>query len=470
MICLKNRLISAIVVFVILLSSIFTVTSYALDQCVNDMFDNLTKNNTYVPPNPVGNCYFTAISMLLMYYDTYFHDDFVADNLEWLPGEYDSLNNSLSKTFSAENEYNAWNTYLNDDTIENKSPRDFYLRNSNNFLQSHLIARGISQGFNTYVEGETYRENNRFSLTAEECLWFLNSYLTEQHLGNDKVRVYCLPGSQEELAAIMSAKVKSGYPVLYVGWREVVDETKSKPDDNGTSTRKVGHVLVAYGVDDDGDIKLHSGWNSSSTFDQLGETVYSLTPYLVWFEIDESLPHVCSKNFIEKSTNQELCACQIYNKHPFHNEHHTYFVKNNSKKQYEECVCGDMNILHYHSYTEYEYINRTIHIERCELCDYNYKTIHEYYLEPTSSTEHKQICKCGKTGATNDHIASRYVNKTKFMHNITCECGYIMGTAPHSVVTDNNRYSHCVDCGAVFDNFFDVTIKKYDDEIIPTIN
>lgn len=219
-----------------------------------------------------------------------------------------------------------------------------------------------------------------------------------------------------------------------------------------------------------------------------------------------------------------MCACEIYAKHPNHKNKHTFVemsdyvarweecrqcgikrnVENhaysyeyrseiyhaavcdlcgyeynyilheyksyaNGFKVWEECECGHVIINHYHSFN-YIIINgedgEAYHEAYCEYCQYEKYDVHEYIATPVSPGYHNYKCVCGRTsGSAVEHTASQYEYKTKLIHNIVCECGYVMGTSPHSVVTDGPMKSHCSDCGAVFNTGSDIIIKRKEDEL-----
>ena len=448
--------------------------------CVEEHFDLLTYDNYHgesVDPNPPSenSCPYATLSMLLSFYDAYWSDDFVPEDYDWDDGEYNLTTQSVVRTFSAKSETGEWKQYK----TENNTDYGEFVKSDKgqSYLESYLISIAKEIGL--------CDDNDKvFGLNGYEMVELLEYYLYDkQKFTKEEVTVHIErafdPGhSDETLFATMSQQIKNGFPLIYSGYSFGFlgdqDEDLNQKIIDDISVANGGHAMIAYGTVGDNDnitdIYLHTGWvNDEHT--TVNDTIYNTFNLIIWIEIDQKeLEHRCSKKYYDEITGESYCACQIYWKtHPKHNEKHLYVEKNNSEEHWSECICGNIINKEQHQKT-YTYINRTIHIEQCELCDYNYKTIHEYYLEPTSSTEHKPICNCGKTGAPSNHVASQCVNKTKFMHNIICECGYVMGSAHHSIVTDNNRYSQCVDCGAVFDNFSDVTIKKYDDEIIPTIN
>ncbi len=460
----KYKAISVLLTIAVLVSGVFNVYAFASESCLKDSFENLVVEQSYVPPNPVGNCYYTAISMMLMYYDTYWHEDFVADNLEWSPGIYDSSTQTLVQTFSARAENDAWNTYSKDSSIASKSPRDFYLRNANNYLQSHLIARGIAEGYHPYDEDNSYKENNIFSFSsAAQCKLFLNSYLSSRNLNGDKVSVRYEYGTQEQLSETMAEKVSMGYPVLYIGWRETYTTYVNEYGEIIVVKNRVGHVLLAYGIDDDGDIMLHCGWNIEGTFDQVGETQYSLTPYIVWLDVDaEMLSHKCSNNYREVSTNQELCSCQIY-----YDTHLSHGLKSNPINHWSECECGYHTDAEPHVFT-YVNINDSVHRKVCIECGYQLDLSHSCdTLVSISDTEHQAICQCGYV-STEEHTRGYCAYDSANYHNVYCNCNQHLGLEVHDILSGIIQ-TYCRDCLYVFESSIPSIRNDVDDDILSSI-
>lgn len=459
---MKNKLgrtVSTIIAIALLLSSVFNVVVSASNICLEDSFSKLKNTqsyDSYVPPNPVGNCYYTAITMMLMFYDSYWHEDFVADHLEWDAGEYSSTLQILTKAFSAEAELNAYNSYISDDSIENRSPRQFYLDHANEYLQSHLISRGISEGYHPYVEANTYEENNFFSFNVDQCVDFLNSYFAERGLGGGKVTVHYEFGEIDELIPLMESQIDEGFPVLYRG-RPITSESE-KSDDKATASSSgelslgIGHIMLAYGVNSDGDILLHSGWNVNH-IQNLSTTEYKYDTYIIWLEINmELLPHECANNYVETTALQPLCSCQIYSEHEVHDDNHLFREKNNDTIHYTSCHCGIVlesapHVLSYECNYSYK------HTKKCDECDYEVFEGHSYttVLPSTSSAGHYKACICGhQSSVLTAHYESQYQQFNDLRHKSYCACGYYIGFSAHTWIT-SGMFAHCAECGVRVD-------------------
>lgn len=115
-----------------------------------------------------------------------------------------------------------------------------------------------------------------------------------------------------------------------------------------------------------------------------------------------------------------------------------------------------------HNYT-YANTNSSKHTVKCQECAYSFSADHELNLVSISSSQHQERCVCGRSGAASNHAESYYRHKSKMLHGIYCSCGFMLGTATHSFVADDNRYSHCTDCGVVVDTWSDIIIMTTDD-------
>lgn len=487
-----TKFISAILFTSFIFTSIFVLSASAEDDneeekiyCVSDHFDKLVYNkynpdgSHRVPENKLGSCTQLAMSMILTYYDFYWNDSFVpaienddgsTHEMGWDFGTFDSSTNTVTKTITAYYENLEWDG----GTEWNNNYRDFVDTNKNVFLHPYLIDLSNTTTINGVV-GIT-------GLLACQVVNVLEEYFIRNSLINESAitihfeRGFAQDGennSRETLYESMKAQILQGNPVIFFGLSAgLVPDIAGKLPEEITQDDIYygGHAMVAYGIENTAhgeDILLHTGWNST---DHEMYSYYKTSPFTlfnsaIWIEIDENqIPHECTEKYIVDNSESKLCACQVYKTHPYHNQNHVYFTKIDNIKQYEECICGDYHVLHYHQNKTYTYINRTIHMESCGLCEYSTKKPHEYYLESISSTQHMQTCNCGKTGNISQHTASTYTYKSKFEHNITCECGYVMGTTVHSVVSDGLNKAHCTDCGARFNTMTDIIIKKEDPE------
>ena len=144
---MTKRLISAILVSVLLFSGMLSTTASALtEKCVEHHFTRLHfnfANDDYqiehdmemVPPNTEGTCTYVAMSMFLSFYDTYWNDRFVIDDLEWDNGKYDLSRDELYYTFNANSEFEDLENSMR--LNQSYSFYDFANQYQLNYLQPH---------------------------------------------------------------------------------------------------------------------------------------------------------------------------------------------------------------------------------------------------------------------------------------------------------------------------------------------
>ncbi len=415
---------------------IAAIPTYAIStSCVEDHFsmlrydyDGTAKDKIRTPPSE-NSCPYTAMSMLLMFYDTYWNDRFVDFNYEWQPGLYDSFNDELDETFAPIEEAEDWSNYI-DENISDPSQSDLYYKayaqnHYYEFLESYLIWFGIEHNFHSDSDVTV-------GLTNEEMKNFLILYLFGSgRFYNDEVTLHYLHEDDGDIVEKMREQIDQGYPVLYMG-------KKIETDSSGNTT-KSGHVLLAYGKDGN-DIKLHTGW-SKSEFQTLSSTQYNSNRAIMWIEINETnLPHTCSQMYVD-STDPSItyCACQIYSTHP--NHQHINVERFDENNHWIGCGCDVKNNIEPHSYTIVVDSFENYDLVACE-CGYTkYQSHYTYSIRGT----HYAYCICGKSMGI-EHVEAYRESIDGDNHDICCGCGYVMGTEAHSkgyVADDQGVYCSC---------------------------
>ena len=456
-----SKITSFVLSLVIIFSGIFSIivsadTTELPKKCLEDHFSNLnTGDGAYVPVNIDGSCGYVAMSMLLTYLDTYWHDDIVDENIEWDKGVFDSSTGELTHTVSSISEYNSWigwrTTHPREDVL------NFELANQNNYLQYYLTSLGKFSGYHPDIADEN--DTRGFGINSNNLKNILDSYLHNiRNFSENEIEVHIQNAGlfdlhQEELNQTIIEQIEKGYPVIYFGTEDnnqdanVIEEIFNIGE---------GHFMIAYGVTKNGDIKLHNGWNSDS-YSTVNTTSYQYNNIAIWVEIkEENLPHECSNNYLDTSTQSYVCACNIYHEtHPSHVHFHYDSYDNTS--HFGECICG--NVIQSAPHDKiYKNITSAGHYEDCRGCNYYAFANHncESYISGTS--KHQSVCSCGYVIENVDHFVSSYEQYTNTLHKTYCICGHYIGTETHSMVT-SGRYATCTDCGVVVDTFFIPVIK-----------
>ena len=276
---------------------------------------------------------------------------------------------------------------------------------------------------------------------------FLRNYLNARGLGEDKVIVHMQSAGlldilQDDLNNTIKEQLNKGFPVIYFGSRINNTEISTIEDIFNLQT---GHFMVAYGETDNGDIKLHNGWNSSE-YTTVNTTDYQYNNLAIWLEINEdNLPHECSNNYYDTDKNSYVCACNVYYRtHPQHN--HFYYDSYSVSGHYGMCICGVTADFETHNiiYSTIEG-QPSQHFERCIGCNYIRTIHHEYDYEEISNEYHYKECACGQNN-TEPHYEQKYTPTGITQHHIYCKCGYSFGTESHTF-TQIGTYNVCDYCG-----------------------
>ena len=442
----SQRVISFILFFTIVGISMFSIPVYAiLTTCVNDHFSNLyttfEEDETIIrtPPSK-ESCAYVAMSMLLTFYDSYWNERFVEDQYEWQNGIYNSDTDELLETFAATEEAADWENYTdtNFPGVENTLPyyRGYAIAHKTEFLESYLVSLGISLGCHL-------NPNEMLVLNELQIILILSHYLYNiRGFSTSEVTIGCLY-DDGDIDNKMREQITKGFPVIYNG-RKL------------SNNEKLGHAFIAYGIEKNNDVLLHTGW-SWQEFQKQSNTQYNLDRSIIWLEInEENLPHECSDAYYDTYTNSYMCACNVYYEtHPSHT--HSYHESYNSTHHFDKCICGEICNMVSHDLT-YSAVNDDSHNQKCVECNYEARVDHEHTLIPSNASEHSFECACGHISEIEGHYVSTYANKDNTSHYVKCACGYNICTESHQMVT-TGRFAHCTDCGAVFDTWTIPTIK-----------
>ena len=442
------------------LTSLFMMISHSTfaisGVCLDNHFTELKKtgyewldNEVYRTPPSMNTCPYVAMSLLLTYYDTYWNDSFVEEKYDWQSGTYNSATDTLIETFAAIEEAQDWEEYVDNLSLPAGTEvypyyRSYAAEKEDDYLEPHLISIGKSLLFHTDPD-ET------LGLNFLKTVAVLQAYLyIDRGFNINQVTVHYLHEDFGDIEAKMREVIDEGYPLIYLGQRIVNTGSTGTADEGQT---KSGHQLIAFGYDNSGDIKLHTGWGVLNPVQTLSSTEYHNSRAVIWLEINEdALPHQCSNNYVDSVTGETLCACQIYSEHPNHNSNHLYRNCTDSDSHFLKCHCGEKTNIEAHDLT-YSYYNPTQHYESCSGCAYAGVVTHDYSAcIKISETQHETYCLCGVYGGTEAHYAYRFTKYNNSLHTTHCKCGKTW-TEPHVVSSDaydsGNRLAPCLACGVL---------------------
>ena len=443
---IATKTISTIVTVVLLILSVLGIPAYAISgSCVSHHFMSLTTEtdedgNVVVIPTPPSemSCAYAAMSMLLTFYDSYWDNNFVDDHYEWQNGLYNSSTDSLIRTFSAIEEAEAWQNFVNNNVPSSENGYDYYksyaLSNSNNFFEPYLVSIGTR--LKSYNESDPY-----LGLTAGNVVEILEIYLYEERgFKADELSVrIALYEEGDDIYSVMTEQISKGFPAIYLG-QTITGE---------------GHALIAYNTGSNHNIMFHTGWSGLETIYTYNNNPFGYNGIVIWLEInEENLPHTCSNNYFDVATNTPMCSCKIYSSHSAHDPDYYHEIEyNNIESHCYKCDCGYVFNVQSHNLT-YSYYNPTQHYEDCADCAYMGAKTHSYttVMASTSASGHQAACVCGQT-TTEEHYVWDYVSQGRDSHAIYCECGYLIGTEYHDMEPGFKLgTSCCAICGYIRDN------------------
>ena len=426
------KIVSVLTAVVLFTGILCTPVSAISTSCVQHHFSMLTFNpNTEdvvdddeirTPPSE-NTCPYVAMSMLLTFYDSYWNDRFVDDRYEWDAGTYDSSTDTLTETFAATTEAQDWEELDPDNLAEGEEAvydnyREYAVANEENFLEPYLIFFGMLLGF--HPETDEY-----LGLTDAETVAVLEYYLfTVRGFLNSEIEVHYLYEDDGDIEAVMRDQINNGFPVIYIG-KKIDSDSSINTENEGT--KKSGHELIAYGIDEDDNIMLHTGWKYDS-FTTLNDVEYNLNRAIIWIEIKD-LPHECSNAYRNSENTQTYCACEIYcgtHRNGKHTAISGYDYADVSGHHKSCARCGEANVSVESHNAYYNHIpcnNNNYHRGVCSLC--GYETTYSHIVEQVSG----KIGRCILCGAS------------VIMGNQTImPWGYVGGTVDTSAVNDGKQY------------------------------
>ena len=407
---IKN--VSVILTFVLFVSTIFGISAHAIStSCVEDHFSNLIttgsdSNQVVRTPPSENSCPYTAISMLLSFYDSYWRDDFIvsADGInetDWEQGIYDPETDTLIETFNASEESGDWTNFQN---IDETNYSEFITHPDNDhYLESYLIS--LAKEIDLCNDDDTV-----FGLKDYEIFELLEYYLydirgfTEDQITVHLERAVDIGSDDDSLFDQMVNHINEGFPLIYTGYDWDVDLSEVDLM-NQIQQQTGGHALIAYSfdgtIDNPTDVNLHTGWSTSEIFQSVNETEYRFLNSIIWLEIiEENLPHQCTNAYSNPENTQTFCACEIYcgtHRNGKHTAISGYDYADVSGHHKSCARCGEENVSVESHNAYYNHIpcnNNNYHRGVCSLC--GYETTYPHIVEQVSG----KIGRCILCGAS----------------------------------------------------------------------
>lgn len=326
-----------------------------------DYFSNLDAN---FPSNIDGSCGYTAISMLLQYYDIYWNDSIIDENYQSTdvpnitetyssPGVKD-IPVPLSDFLIEEEKYNhdlpTWdfslwreqrvNDYINANIESGSFLGKLYetSRAAGN-LQLHdktgyfLTGPGVNFGI--------------VKSTLEEYL--KDSKVLEVNTKDRKSGAY----SSEEIREDIISYLKNGEPVIVGG-----DVRRQNSEDE-----TFGHVCIAYAYDEKENVIYGNlGWGQDYTYVNLDEFFSPINDYY-HLNILATSTHTHNHRYYEPSKGK-ICSCKLAS-----HEHSYQFCSIDDTYHGDKCFCGDCIDLEKHDFY-YTTIHGGAPWKQCSVCNF----------------------------------------------------------------------------------------------------
>ncbi len=390
--------------------SVSTVLEYGQRNFLNYYFSNLYDN---LGDNPANYCVFVALSMQLAFYDTWWNDDILSNDIpEKISQNYICYDDMLD----------------NSPGIYSDMPEDaYYLYNDCDIVYS-LSCNNPGN----YSSDVPY---GRIPIVLEEGLRHVGLY--------DYFELEFLHNPYEPTALeFIQDKINQNIPVF------------------ATANE---HSFVVYAYDyETNEYFLHNGYKEGVAYEE-GNSNYARlrvlpddAPFVNLFTIvpNENLPHVCSNNYYyEDPVTGEItyhCPCEL-EEHPAHLQTHTHTVRYTAEGHYIECSAnGDINF-EPHTLT-YDNVTQSGHSCSCE-CGYSAENVeHEFNFGYYDAYTHSRDCICGYYDFVEHDVTNCYELNGGW-HCMECICTE-GENEPHYysfewVEIDGVWYEICSRCGYV---------------------
>ena len=240
-------------------------------------FKNLAYN---FPLNSHGSCNYTAVAMLLSYFDTYWDDTIIPEQYEQISiassSNLPELNTFHSPGVVSEQE-NVWN-------MSNQTYTSFVYSTANIYFQSYLI--------NLMLNNVELNETS-LGLDLNGILQLLNKYFNKQNKSFSDMFNMLTRVNSNDIVEFAKTHILQGRPVLL----------RLRNTNTGE-----GHTVIAYDCNGN-DIFVHTGWQKNSTV--FTHTDLNALPYNRILDATVLIPrtsHVHSNNY--RYGYDSVCSCR----------------------------------------------------------------------------------------------------------------------------------------------------------------
>lgn len=289
-------------------------TTYLNNYYSTIYFNNLTNNFGI---NKVGSCGYIAIGMYLSYLDTYWDDDIISENYDYITL---LSNNAITTSTESPGIYRETST-LPSGVINATTYAQIIEQYYTYYFHYYLLHLGYLQ-FGYYNFENTYFPAG---LTDGEIVSLIEYYMGERGYS---LSDYSCSSIKSDQRSYVINKVTQGIPVLAC---------------LSSSNGSYAHSVIIYDYDANNDeLYAHFGWDDIHTHIALSTTPYTMITAAITIELNTT--HNCSNNYkyINGYNNyNEYCSC-YFNIHSQHS-HNTYYnyIPFNEIYHKKVCVCGN---------------------------------------------------------------------------------------------------------------------------------
>ena len=450
---------------------------YEQPSFVKDYFRNLVE---HFPTNNCGNCGYTAVAMLLCYYDTYWSGKVIPDKFNSGPSYLDTLKDIKYsspgvKDYAApiyfdenvkkpdENatakEIHDYNCYLVDEVygpyLDKMRKGDLIKTNLISFLYDLALGNNKTKtvlwdfGINQPTT-ETYP----IMITDLLNLYFnelgMNGLLKAVRMNYKDIRGprgYLDPATQKAFLRNRAKRIiLEGQPIIYRG--DLVTDNGFY-DDSQSYINGNGHMAIAYDYDREKDyIVGHIGWKGREEYSKVSfdEAFGDFTDF-IYIDVDPDLEFDHGNSRFWAEGNYAL-ACDL-NSHLHADEEHRAKVNYGDPEYHAlQCICGDVEYEE-HFFDELASMNAQYHAHRCKCGATDGYEAHSYdEIEPCDAQYHALKCACGDV-TYEEHSSEKAVYHDPQKHAYKCRCGEIVGYGFHYYFQTSLTTVKCGVCGDV---------------------
>lgn len=316
-------------------------------------FQNLYENKIQ---NNLGNCGYTAISMLLSYYDVYWNDNVILSKYESDITHLETFDQELTigqyNSSRVIDNYNLSIDSSKDIEETNQLLHDFY-DNSYNYKNNSLFALLLSYAHDNNI----YQNNSHltsFGVNADIMQVILKEYISNNSFLKNNVKLKyneLKKSSYQNLRNEVIQQLKNYNPVIVAGNR---------------------HVMVAYYYDEVNDIIYgNMGWGKNNTFGNInayttsdnGQGIY----YYFYFDLNK-MTHVHSNRYWIEDKLNSFCSCSLLS-----HAHNYIYKQTDNEFHLKKCICFNNFTKENHNYKNSFTFNYKEYVA-CSYCNFSKET------------------------------------------------------------------------------------------------